>query len=149
MAHLDRESEKPSQSFIIERVWAFQEEWLEGSIRWISKIHPMTNSRWSVEAGLRCFFSVPPLRSAYRVIARDGRVVWFQSAKPKMIRKKSGRPWFIHGIGFDITELKQVEEELASRNVIGSPQFFTRLDHWWWFSIRRAASSASTSLLSR
>ena len=30
-----------------------------------------------------------------------------------MIRREDGRPWFIHGVGFDITELKQTEEALA------------------------------------
>jgi signal transduction histidine kinase len=29
-----------------------------------------------------------------------------------MVRHPDGRPWFIHGVGFDITELKQTEEAL-------------------------------------
>jgi signal transduction histidine kinase len=29
-----------------------------------------------------------------------------------MVRHTDGRPWFIHGVGFDITELKQAEEAL-------------------------------------
>src|SRR5580698_5479495 len=66
------------------------------------------------------FLSGTPLRSSYRVMARDGRVVWFH-CEAKMIRRKNGRPWFIHGIAFDITELKQVEEELQQeRNVVSA-----------------------------
>jgi signal transduction histidine kinase len=29
-----------------------------------------------------------------------------------MVRSDDGRPWFIHGVGFDITELKEAEEAL-------------------------------------
>jgi hypothetical protein len=29
-----------------------------------------------------------------------------------MIRKEKGEPWFIHGVGFDITDLKRTEEAL-------------------------------------
>jgi PAS domain-containing protein len=35
-----------------------------------------------------------------------------------MIRKENGEPWFIHGVGFDITDLKRTEEALQEeRNV--------------------------------
>jgi light-regulated signal transduction histidine kinase (bacteriophytochrome) len=47
----------------------------------------------------------------YRVLARDGRVVWFQ-CDVKMVRRKDGQPWFIHGVGIDVTSLKDAEEEL-------------------------------------
>jgi PAS domain S-box-containing protein len=52
-----------------------------------------------------------PLKSTYRVIARDGHVVWFR-CEAKLVRRKNGTPWFIHGVGFDITELKQTEQAL-------------------------------------
>jgi hypothetical protein len=29
-----------------------------------------------------------------------------------MIRREDGRPWFIHGVGFDITERKGLEETI-------------------------------------
>jgi signal transduction histidine kinase len=57
------------------------------------------------------FLSGKPLRSAYRIIARDGRVLWFQ-CEAKMIRREDGRPWFIHGVGFDITERKNIAEAI-------------------------------------
>ena len=66
------------------------------------------------------FLSGKPLRSAYRVLARDGRVVWFH-CEAKMIRREDGRPWFIHGVGFDITDLKRTEEALQEeRNVVSA-----------------------------
>jgi signal transduction histidine kinase len=66
--------------------------------------------RWSMEAA-EMFLSGKPLRSSYRVIARDGRVLWFQ-CEAKMIRGDDGRPWFIHGVAFDITERKSLEEAI-------------------------------------
>ena len=38
-----------------------------------------------------------------------------------MVRREDGRPWFIHGVGFDITELKQTEVALAGeRNLLSA-----------------------------
>jgi protein-histidine pros-kinase len=60
------------------------------------------------------------MRSAYRVVARDGRVIWFH-CEAKMIRKEDGEPWFIHGLGFDITDLKRTEAALQEeRNVVSA-----------------------------
>src|SRR5579871_4103197 len=66
------------------------------------------------------FLSGEPLRSSYRVMARDGHVVWFH-CEARLVRREDGQPWFIHGVGFDITELKQVQEELQEeRNVVSA-----------------------------
>jgi two-component system sensor histidine kinase/response regulator len=51
------------------------------------------------------------VRSAYRVIASDGRIVWFH-CEVKMVRRPDGRPWFFHGVGFDVTEIKEAEQSL-------------------------------------
>jgi PAS domain S-box-containing protein len=120
MAHLDRGVGEAYVSPQIEASLGFsQEEWLEDPIRWYQQIHPDDKRRWSVEAA-QMFLSGTPLRSAYRVLARDGRVVWFH-CEAKMIRRKNGRPWFIHGVGFDITELKRTEEALQEeRNVVSA-----------------------------
>jgi len=120
MAHLDRGTGEAYVSPQIEATLGFsQEEWLEDPIRWYRQIHPDDKNRWSIEAA-QMFLSGTPLRSAYRVMARDGRVVWFH-CEAKMIRRKDGRPWFIHGVGFDITELKRIEEALQEeRNVVSA-----------------------------
>ncbi len=88
-----------------------QAEWLNDPVRWYEQIHPEDKERWSVEAA-QMFLTGEQLRSVYRVLARDGRVVWFH-CEVKMVRHEDGRPWFIHGIGFDITELKHAEEALG------------------------------------
>jgi PAS domain S-box-containing protein len=87
-------------------------EWLEDPIRWYRQIHPEDKERWSIEAA-QFFLTGEPLHSVYRVIARDGRVVWFQ-CEAKMVRRKDGRPWFIHGVGFDVTEIKVAQQSLET-----------------------------------
>ena len=111
MAYLDEGIGEAYVSPQIEATLGFsQREWLEDPIRWYQQIHPDDKQRWSVEAA-EMFLSGNPLRSAYRVMSRDGRVIWFQ-CDAKMVRRKDGRPWFIHGLGFDITGLKNTEVSL-------------------------------------
>lgn len=120
MAYLDRGIGEAYVSPQIEASLGFsQEEWLEDPVRWYSHIHPDDKQRWSTEAA-GMFLTGNPLRSAYRVLSRDGRVIWFH-CEAKMIRKQNGEPWFIHGVGFDITDLKHTEEALQKeRNVVSA-----------------------------
>jgi PAS domain S-box-containing protein len=120
MAYLDRGIGEAYVSPQIEAALGFsQEEWLEDPVRWYSHIHPDDKQRWSTEAA-EMFLTGNPLRSAYRVVSRDGRVIWFH-CEAKMIRKEDGEPWFIHGVGFDITDLKRTEEALQKeRNFVSA-----------------------------
>ena len=111
MAFLDKGIGEAYVSPQIEEMIGFsQEEWLNDPVRWYQHIHPDDKARWSIEAA-QMFLTGEPLRSVYRVLARDGRVIWFH-CEAKMVRRDDGQPWFIHGVGFDITELKQAEESL-------------------------------------
>jgi|ERR1035438_7957659 PAS domain S-box-containing protein len=111
MAYLDKGIGEAYVSPQIEEALGFsQSQWLEDPVRWYRQIHPDDKMRWSVEAA-EMFLSGKPLRSSYRVIARDGKTLWFQ-CEAKMIRHPDGRPWFIHGVGFDITERKSLEEAI-------------------------------------
>jgi PAS domain-containing protein len=66
------------------------------------------------------FLSGTALRSSYRVIARDGHVIWFH-CDAKMMRRPDGQPWFNHGVAFDISDLKHTEEALhQERNVVSA-----------------------------
>ncbi len=95
----------------IETILGFsRESWLDDPIRWYYQIHPEDRSRWNVEAA-SFVLSGQPLRSVYRVLARDGHVVWFQ-CDVKMVRRPDGQPGFLHGVAIDITDLKKAEQEL-------------------------------------
>src|SRR5580698_8375833 len=118
MAYLDQGIGEAYVSPQIEASLGFsQSEWLEDPVLWYQQIHPEDKDRWSREAA-SMFLSGTPLRSSYRVMARDGRVIWFQ-CEARLVRRDDGRPWFIHGVGFDISELKQVERALQEeRNLV-------------------------------
>jgi PAS domain S-box-containing protein len=120
MAYLDRGIGEAYVSPQIEAALGFsQEEWLEDPVRWYRHIHPDDKQRWSTEAA-DMFLTGNPLRSAYRVVSKDGRVLWFH-CEAKMVRQENGEPWFIHGVGFDITDLKRTEEALQEeRNVVSA-----------------------------
>lgn len=120
MASLDEGIGEAYVSPQIEQVLGFtQEEWLQDPVRWYQQVHPDDKQRWSLEAA-ELFLTGKPLRSAYRVLARDGRVIWFH-CEAKMVRREDGQPWFIHGVGFDITDLKQTEEALQEeRNMVSA-----------------------------
>jgi PAS domain S-box-containing protein len=119
MAYLDRGIGEAYVSPQIEATLGFsQVEWLEDPVRWYQQIHPADKQRWSVEAS-EMFLSGKPLRSAYRVIARwkaDLVSVRSQNDPP------SGPKPLVHTrIAFDITDLKQTEEELQEeRNVVSA-----------------------------
>jgi PAS domain S-box-containing protein len=109
MVYLDRGIGEAYVSPQIEAILGFtQEEWLNDPVRWYAQIHPEDKTRWSVEAA-ELFLTGQPLKSDYRVLSRDGRVVWFH-CEATMVRGEDGRPWFIHGVGFDVTEIKRAEE---------------------------------------
>jgi PAS domain S-box-containing protein len=55
-----------------------------------------------------------PFRSEYRLLARDGRIVWVHD-EAIVVRDEAGRPRFMQGIMFDISEDKRQEEMLRKR----------------------------------
>jgi PAS domain S-box-containing protein len=120
MAYLDRGIGEAYVSPQIEATLGFsQREWLEDPVRWYAQIHPDDKQRWSVEAA-QMLLSGAPLRSVYRVLARDGHIVWFQ-CEARVVSRKDGSPWFIQGVGFDISDLKRAESALhEERNVLSA-----------------------------
>jgi PAS domain S-box-containing protein len=95
----------------IEAILGFkQEEWLADPILWFTQLHPEDRDRWSEEAA-QFFMAGEPLKATYRVLARDGSTVWFR-CEVKMVRHEGGQPWFIHGVGFDVTEMTQAQASL-------------------------------------
>lgn len=111
MARLDDGLSEAYVSPHIERVLGFsREEWLDDPIRWYQQIHPDDRRRWNLEAA-SLVLSGQALRSVYRVLTRDRQTVWFH-CEVKMVRREDGQPWFLHGVGIDITDLKKAEIEL-------------------------------------
>jgi PAS domain S-box-containing protein len=117
MAYLDEGFAEAYVSPHIERALGFsQREWLEDPVRWYRHLHSEDKDRWNIEAA-QMFLTGSPLKSSYRMLSRDGRILWFQ-CEAKMMRRSDGRPWFIHGVAFDITQLKAAEAALEEERSV-------------------------------
>jgi PAS domain S-box-containing protein len=77
---------------------------------WRKLLHPddcrrvMTEVKESHKTG-------QPFCSEYRMVARDGRVVWMRD-EARIVEDAGGRPLYLQGVMYDITERKKTEEEL-------------------------------------
>jgi PAS domain S-box-containing protein len=115
MAALDGGSNELYVSPQIEALLGFsQKEWLENPVLWHSQLHPDDRERWNLEFAPTCGQG-DAFRSVYRFIARDGRVVWVHG-EAKVVRDDNGQPLFLQGVAFDITGMKQAEEQLKALN---------------------------------
>src|ERR1700761_3446532 len=84
-------------------------EWTENPILWYQRLHPEDRDRWTDEFS-RTVSSCVPFKGDYRFLARDDRIVWIHG-EVKVMQDESGYP-FMHGIGYDITELKRIEADM-------------------------------------
>jgi PAS domain S-box-containing protein len=86
------------------------QEWTESPILWYERLHWEDKERWNMDFS-RTVAWTEPFKGDYRFLAKDGRVVWIHG-EAKIVRDTFGRPLFIQGIGYDITAMKRIEEEL-------------------------------------
>jgi PAS domain S-box-containing protein len=89
------------------------EEWLEDRELFVRTLHPEDRDRVLAEHAL-AHATGAPLRTEYRLIARDGSVVWLQD-EAVVVRDGDGEPLFLQGYLLDITERKAAEQALAER----------------------------------
>jgi PAS domain S-box-containing protein len=87
-----------------------QKEWLDDPVLWFHRMHPEDQGRWNAEFARGCAVG-GPFRADCRFFARDGRTVWVHG-EARVVRDDEGRPLFIQGVAFDITDIKDVEERL-------------------------------------
>ncbi|MGZ5351244.1 MAG: PAS domain-containing protein [Actinomycetota bacterium] len=77
---------------------------------WIERIYPEDREQVQVESSAASD-SCEPYRQDYRMIAADGRIVWFHD-ESQLIRDHDGRPLYWQGVMVDITDRKEAEEQL-------------------------------------
>ena len=77
---------------------------------WRQLLHPDDRDR-ALAAAERSY-EAGGFSEDYRMVARDGRVVWVHD-ETVLIRDDAGRPLFWEGVLYDITEQKRAEQELA------------------------------------
>ena len=91
------------------------EQWKSSSIRsWLDLIHP--NDREGVAMRFDLLVETgQPFDVEYRVNTPNGRLVWFHD-QAVMLRDAADNPASIQGVIYDVTDRKQVEEELRTLN---------------------------------
>ncbi|MBI2237513.1 MAG: PAS domain-containing protein [Actinobacteria bacterium] len=95
----------------IEQILGFTtEEWRRDPGFWLARLHDDDRER-ALQENRRANETGGPYRSEYRLIARDGRAVWFRD-EAVLVRNEAGEPLFWRGIMLDITEQKRAEEKL-------------------------------------
>jgi PAS domain S-box-containing protein len=96
----------------IESILGFApEEFLADPLNWLNHIHP--EDRDIAMAAEKSFQETHDLFQAeYRMIARDGRVLWFRDEGVMLQAAAGERRLLMQGVLYDITEHKRLEEQL-------------------------------------
>jgi PAS domain S-box-containing protein len=76
---------------------------------WLRTIHPEDRERVLAEEA-RTDQTGEPFKVEYRVIARDGRVVWVRD-EATLVRDEEGHPLYWLGVQYDVTEQKREAQE--------------------------------------
>lgn len=85
-----------------------QEEWLKDPFLWYTRLHPDDRALWNQEFADGCRRG-GPFRAECRFLARDGRTVWVHG-EARLVKDEQGRPQFLQGVAFDITESKRAQQ---------------------------------------
>lgn len=83
---------------------------LENPELWRERLHPDDRDRVMRELAAS-HASGARFQSEYRMLAADDHVVWFRD-QATVVRDGEGKPLFLQGVMFDITESKRAEEAL-------------------------------------
>jgi PAS domain S-box-containing protein len=95
----------------VERALGYpREEWLDQPDIWMELLHS-DDREPTLAAHDAANESGQPWSREYRLIASDGRAVWFRDVAT-LVRDLNGRALHWQGVQLDITELKRAEEEL-------------------------------------
>ena len=89
-----------------------REAWLTEDELWLDVLHPDDRERM-VAADIAARSALAPHFAEYRMIARDGRVVWV-SEKAAVVKDELTGTVYWQGVMVDITERKNAEEALAA-----------------------------------
>ncbi|MGH7279597.1 MAG: PAS domain-containing protein, partial [Candidatus Rokuibacteriota bacterium] len=104
-----------------------QKEWLENPFLWYSQLHPADRTVWNDEFARGCRTG-GPFRAECRFIARDGHLVWVRG-EARVVKDELGRPLFLQGVAFDITESKRAAALLLREAVRTTEERYRDLVH--------------------
>jgi PAS domain S-box-containing protein len=92
-----------------------QQEWLENPFLWYWRLHPDDRELWNQEFARGCRTG-GPFQAECRFLARDESVKWVHG-EARIVKDDLGRPLFLQGVAFDITESKRAQEVLLNEAV--------------------------------
>ena len=92
-----------------------QDEWLSDPFLWYLRLHPDDRALWNEEFARGCR-SGGPFRAECRFIARDGHIVWVHG-EARLVKDEWGRPMYLQGVAFDITDVKNAQELMVKEAV--------------------------------
>jgi diguanylate cyclase (GGDEF)-like protein/PAS domain S-box-containing protein len=88
------------------------EEWMADPTLWLSRMHPADRERM-IRAETHDHERAEAIgRWEYRLIARDGRIVWVIDDEAVVARDLDGHPIMVQGILVDISARKDLEDQL-------------------------------------
>jgi PAS domain S-box-containing protein len=85
------------------------EQWLDEPNFWLNHLHP-DDRGWAVDAKVQAVARMEDRQLEYRMIAADGRVVWFRDILTVNVARDNSV--LLRGVKMDITEHKQAEDAL-------------------------------------
>ena len=91
-----------------------REEWLADPEFWQKTVHPHDYSS-VMDSLAHTQLTEEPFEMEYRMLARDGHVVWFHDHMV-LIRDQRGQPLYWQGLKMDVTKRKEAEEEILQLN---------------------------------
>jgi len=114
------EEDVPRTTFIspqIEQVLGYKcAQWTDNPVLWITSMHEADRDRITREIE-KHNETGEPFFLEYRAVTRDGTTRWIRNHGEYM-RDPAGKPHFVHGVMFDISDTKRIEEreqELQAR----------------------------------
>ena len=115
ITYIDAVDRTSSAIFIspqVEEVVGYRpQEWISDPTLWTKLLHPEDRGRVLAQ-NERTNLTGDPFKAEYRLVARDGRVVWVRD-EAILMRDERGRAQYWQGVMVDITERKVAEEEVT------------------------------------
>src|ERR1051325_4482201 len=102
-----------------------QKEWLENPFLWYSQLYPDDRPRLYEEFARGCQTG-GPFKAECRLITQDGRIVWVRG-EARLIKDERGRPLFLQGVAFDVTESKRAQALLVREAITTTEQRYRDL----------------------
>jgi PAS domain S-box-containing protein len=90
------------------------EEWLANPEFWQESLHPDDHEAVMKRVD-ECQLTHKPFDMEYRMLARDGKVVWFHD-QTVLVHDDKGEPLYWQGLKIDVTKRKQAEDEILKLN---------------------------------